>query len=476
MKRLLVLALLGIPLGAQAGIRIYKASGGGSGTVTVGNAVTGGGVNNVLFNDSSGNLGSAAWLRYQAASSTQTLLLGGIGQTATSVFDIEASSSVGGIAGIDIAGGFGNRVIDFWGEPSQVNLEGQIIGMSTTALNGTAVNVGDFVLDAGNTLPNQPNSLRLFAGNQDVVDVGTGTVLMNQNTTVTGTMKATLFSGSGASLTAATIPTAALAAGALPSNVTVSTTNMTWSNTPVTGDLVTVGSNGQLTDSAPTTQVPGPGGWVSSTNTWVALSSFQFTSNGNETNNIATGDEVWFTNNSATFYGYVSTVSFGVSLSTVTLDPNSSFTMAAGAITSPKYSHDASRTYVNFAADWVNFTPSTTTGFAGTGSGPPSIQAQYKEVGREIIFNLISTSSGTSNAITYLINLPAPAAANLGSGIGGFGVTGTATCEDSGAVQNSSVWNIVASGTTAAFDKSLSSTGWTASGAKACTALMTYPR
>lgn len=177
-KRVRFLALLIFASPLKAAVDWYDSGGAGGGS-SVGASIPGSAGSAFLATDTNGKIVSTVPMYWQPSSSTQTVVLGSATRN-VSVFDIVASSNTGGILGIDLAGGFGNRVIDFWAEPAQVSLEGQIIGMSTTSLNGTPVNVGDFVLNAGQTLPNQSNDIRLFAGNVDAVDVSTGGAYFGQ--------------------------------------------------------------------------------------------------------------------------------------------------------------------------------------------------------------------------------------------------------------------------------------------------------
>lgn len=160
--------------------------GGGGSTITSGMTRTLGFTDSGLMYSSSGFVTTAANLLYQPASSTQTLKLGATAAT-TAVFDIVGSSTTGTV-GVDIAGGNGGPVIDFWSEPTEVTLDGQLIGCNKGAINGTSCTNGDFVLIAGQVLSNQPNNIRFWGGNVDVMDISSGSVVMNKPLLVASTV------------------------------------------------------------------------------------------------------------------------------------------------------------------------------------------------------------------------------------------------------------------------------------------------
>lgn len=320
-------------------------------------------------------------------------------------------------SGSPAGGGFASGTSPFW------------IGLGGTPVNfDPANNVGRLVF-----IDDTADSVRL--ADADFM-VGTATDAINIVLYDTGTITAVGYAGSGASLTG------------------ITTTTFNWSNTPASGDLVTVGSNGQFTAAAPSQD-----GWLSDSNTWTGLGTSSLTINADMTSKIGPGDKLKI-GQSGTKYFYVVSAAYTAAVTTVTIAINADYALSAGAITTPYYSHDASPTGF---PDWFNFT----TTYGGFSANPTPATIRYKIVGRHVFVRVYPTALGTSNATTFTITVPVTSA-NQTDGASGYSPWGGAgRCADNSTVKTSPCsWEVPPNGTTVEFYDDAAQSAWTSSGSK----------
>lgn len=170
------------------------------------------------------------------------------------------------------------------------------------------------------------------------------------------------------------------------------------------------------------------------------------------------GTRIKATNNSTTFYGTVESSSYSTN-TTVTLIPNTDYSLANSPITSPYYSYQASP--VGYPGEF-NYSP-TWGGF----SSAPSTNAYFSVVGVTVNVHVQATFYGTSNSTSTTVTLPAPAAKD---GMFGF----IQATDNSNTVATPGRAVMTAQSSTMDLYTSLTNGGWTASSGKSAAFMGSY--
>jgi hypothetical protein len=406
--------------------------GGSGGAASEGSTISGADANGVVYSNGSSALTTDnTKLKFDGTDLTAS---GGlrVGSTGAPSYPLHvATANNGNIAAIESTTGGASLVLDAPADGSS------IMSLIFNADN-TGVDEAEIAYDQSNNRFYFRHKDQAGSSEVDVMYITSAAV------TVSGTVNATTFSGSGASLTS--VPPSALAA----------------SNSPAAGDLLTYGSAGQVTYAAPAND-----GWQLSTNTWTGLGPSSFTINADMTGKIGPGDKLKITQ-SGTKYFYATAAAYTAAVTTVTVAVNADYTMSAGAFTAGSYSHSVSP--VGFP-DWFNFT-TTYTGFS---ADPTPSTVRYKIVGRQVLVRLYPTALGTSNATGFTFTVPVTSA-NQTDGASGYSPwTGFGKCADNSAVKTAPCsWEVPPNGTTVELYDDAAQSAWTGSGSKGFFATVAY--
>ncbi len=159
--------------------------------------------------------------------------------------------------------------------------------------------------------------------------------------------------------------------------------------------------------AASATQAATNGGWVNDGNTWTYVSATSFSVSGDQTAVYQVGDRIRLTQTTVKYF-YITALSFGGGITTVTITGGSDYSLANAAITSPGFS----KVFLpNGFPEWFNYTATV-----GGWSGTTTDTLQFRLQGRICTVVLgYSATSHTSNATTFTYSAPISAAA--------FGVT-----------------------------------------------------
>lgn len=148
-------------------------------------------------------------------------------------------------------------------------------------------------------------------------------------------------------------------------------------------------------------------GWVEPDETWTYVSATTFTTPGDLTTRYNVGDKIRLTQTTAKYF-YVTGVSFGSGVTTVTVNGGSDYSLANAAITSPSYSKTITP---NGFPQWFNFS-TTWTGSGGNPSlGNGTQVSRFSLTGKTafVKIRIVFGSTTTGGTGTYRFTLPTDA-------------------------------------------------------------------
>ncbi len=199
-------------------------------------------------------------------------------------------------------------------------------------------------------------------------------------------------------------------------------------------------------------------GWIEPDETWTYASATTFTTPGDRTTRYNAGDKIRLTQTTAKYF-YVTGVSFGSGVTTVTVNGGSDYSLASAAITSPSYSKMETP---NGFPGYFNWTP----GFTGFSANPTVDYARFRIQGNFVTVLYEQNANGTSNATTFTITgLP-------------VSPTHTVTRLQASVVDNGTNLNgaLSVSGTTVTLSTTIGGAAWTNINLKGVTSfVVTYP-
>ena len=231
-----------------------------------------------------------------------------------------------------------------------------------------------------------------------------------------------------------------------------------WSNN---SHKITSLANGTAAqDAAAFGQITGADGWVDDTaETWTFASATTFTVAGDLRTKYQVGTRLKLTQSATVkYFVVILDPTFGGGNTTVTISGGSDYTFANAAVSANFHSYAASP---QGYPGWFNWTP----GWTGFSANPTVREAKFAVVGRAAAVAYADNGNGTSNATTFTVT-GCPVAPNSGISFTSF----QATVVDNGFVQTSpgnAFWS--GGSSTLTIQKTLSGTGFTASGTKGST-------
>jgi hypothetical protein len=151
-------------------------------------------------------------------------------------------------------------------------------------------------------------------------------------------------------------------------------------------------------------------GWMSSNDTWTYVSANSFKISGVDRTSIFTkGTRVKLINNSTTYYGVVISSSYSTD-TTVTLAPNSDYSLANSAITNPYYSYEANP---QGYPTWFNYAPT----FSGFSTNPSTVTSRFEITGTACTLSVEVDTGGTSNSTSFTMTSPVAALGSVDQGL-----------------------------------------------------------
>lgn len=199
-------------------------------------------------------------------------------------------------------------------------------------------------------------------------------------------------------------------------------------------------------------------GWIEPKETWTYASATTFTVPGDISTRMSVGDKIRLTQTTVKYF-YVTAVSYGSGVTTVTINGGSDYSLANAEITVPSYSKMLTP---NGFPGYFNWTP----GYTGFSANPTVDYCRFSITGNVITLMYETNTAGTSNAVGFTITGLPIAPTNTITRI-------PASVVDAGTNLNGAF--SIAS-TTMTLVSSIAGGAWTAAGLKAVTSLfVTYP-
>lgn len=178
------------------------------------------------------------------------------------------------------------------------------------------------------------------------------------------------------------------------------TASETYSQRTITATTdVTSITNGDGVSGNPTVDLAAryKAGWTQATG-WSYASATSITVPSDATTTYNVGDRIHLVQSATDKYFYI----VAVAATTLTIDPNTDYTLTNSAITSPEYSKQ--QLPVSFP-DWFNYSP-TLTGFS---ANPTNAIYKFKIDGRKVTVVVAQTTNGTSSTTGFTITAPVTA-------------------------------------------------------------------
>lgn len=192
-------------------------------------------------------------------------------------------------------------------------------------------------------------------------------------------------------------------------------------------------------------------GWIEPKETWTYASATTFTVPGDISTRMSVGDKIRLTQTTVKYF-YVTAVSYGSGVTTVTINGGSDYSLANAEITVPSYSKMLTP---NGFPGYFNWTP----GYTGFSVNPTVDFCRFSISGNIVTLMYETNTAGTSNAVGFTITGLPVAPTHVISKIQASVVDNTTNLNG--------VFSI--SGTTMTLFSSIAGAAWTAAGQKSIT-------